>query len=213
MRDIPDEQIDTKIASHILEVHENKDGGFLPDIESKLMKKYVSYAKKKIFPKLTEGAKDEIRNFYVSLRNSGSGDKNEVKPIPISARQLEALIRLSEASARSRLSSKITKDDSRRAIRILKKCLYQVGIDPQTGKLDVDVLVTGITTSQRGKIITVRDVINEFDRNGIKTIPVEDVISVCKEKGLEESRIEEILDQMKKEGEIFQPKVGFISKI
>ena len=213
MRDIPDEQIDTKIATHILEVHENKDGGFIPDIDSKLIKKYVSYAKKRVFPKLTEGAKDEIRNFYVSLRNSGSGDKNEVKPIPISARQLEALIRLSEASARVRLSNKITKDDSRRAIRILKKCLEKVGIDPETGKIDIDRITTGITTSQRGKIIIVREVINEFNRNGIKTIPVEDIINACKDKGLEESRIENIIDQMKKEGEIFQPKVGFISKI
>ncbi len=212
MRDIPDEQIDTKIATHILEVHENK-GNIEPEIEGKLLKKYVSYAKKKVLPKLTEGAKDEIRNFYVSLRNSGSGDKNEVKPIPISARQLEALIRLSEASAKIRLSSKITKDDSRRAIRILRKCLEKVGIDPETGKIDIDRITTGITTSQRGKIITVREVINEFDRNGIKTIPVEDIINVCKEKGLEESKIEEVLDHMKKEGEVFQPKVGFISKI
>ncbi len=213
MRDIPDEQLDTKIASHILDVHENKDGGFIPDIDSKLIKKYVSYAKKKVFPKLSEGAKDEIRNFYVSLRNSGGGNKDDVKPIPISARQLEALIRLSEASARVRLSEKITKDDARRAIRILRKCLEKVGIDPETGKPDIDSIITGITSSQRGKIITVREVINEFDRNGVKTIPVEDVISVCKEKGLEESRIEDILDHMKKEGEIFQPKVGFISKI
>lgn len=213
MRDIPDEQIDTKIASHILDVHQNKDGGFIPDIDSKLIKKYVSFAKKRVFPKLTEGAKDEIRNFYVSLRNSGSGDKNEVKPIPISARQLEALIRLSEASARVRLSEKITKDDARRAIRILKKCLEKVGIDPETGKIDIDRITTGITTSQRGKIITVREVINEFDKNGVKTIPVEDIINVCKDKGMDESKIEDIIDKMKKEGEIFQPKVGFISKI
>ncbi|MEK6936892.1 MAG: minichromosome maintenance protein MCM [Nanoarchaeota archaeon] len=211
MRDIPDEQIDAKIATHILEVHENK-GTIEPDIESKFLKKYVSYAKKKILPRLTEGAKEEIKNFYVSLRNSGDS-KDGVKPIPISARQLEALIRLSEASAKIRLSSKITKEDSRRAIRILRRCLEKVGIDPETGKYDIDVLSTGISTSQRGKIIIVREVINEFDRNGVKTIPIEDVINICKEKGLEESRIETILDQLKKEGEIFQPKVGFISKI
>ena len=211
MRDIPDEKLDTKIATHILDVHGNT-GNIEPDIAPNLLRKYVSYAKNKIAPKLSDAAKDEIRNFYVSIRNSG-GSKDEVKPIPISARQLEALIRLSEASAKVRLSTKITKDDAKRAIRILKKCLYQVGIDPQTGKLDVDVLVTGITTSQRNKIIVVREVIYEFDKNGIKTIPIDDIISVCKDKGLEENAIEEVIEKMKKEGEIFQPKVGFISKI
>ncbi len=211
MRDIPDEKLDAKIATHILDVHGNT-GNMEPDIEPSLLRKYVSYAKNKVFPKLSDVAKDEIRNFYVSIRNSGSS-KDDVKPIPISARQLEALIRLSEASAKIRLSNKITKDDAKRAIRILKKCLYQVGIDPQTGKLDVDVLATGITTSQRNKIIVVREVIYEFDKNGIKTIPVNDIISVCREKGLEESVIDEVLEKMKREGEIFQPKVGFISKI
>jgi replicative DNA helicase Mcm len=64
-----------------------------------------------------------------------------------------------------------------------------VGIDPETGKFDVDVLVTGISTSSRNKIIIIREVINEFDKNGIKTIPLDDVMSVCKEKGIEESKI------------------------
>ena len=211
MRDIPDEKVDAKIATHILDIHESKEG-YVPDIDSKLMKKYISYAKRKVFPRLSDSAKDEIRNFYVNLRNSGNS-KDELRPIPVSARQLEALIRLSEASARIRLSEKITKDDARRAIRILRNCLEKVGMDPETGRIDIDRITTGITTSQRSKIITVREVINEFDRNGVKTISLEDVINVCKDKGLEEAKIEEILDQMKKEGEIFQPKVGFISKI
>lgn len=211
MRDIPDEKLDTKIATHILDVHSNKEG-IMAEIDSKLFRKYISYAKKKVFPKLSDAAKEEIKNFYVNLRNTG-GQKNELKPIPISARQLEALIRLSEASAKVRLSNKITKDDSKRAIRILKKCLIQVGIDPETGSIDIDRIATGISTSARSKIITIREVINEFNKNGMKTIPIEDVINVCKDKGMEESKIEEVLEQMKREGEIFQPKVGFISKI
>jgi replicative DNA helicase Mcm len=211
IKDIPDVEIDTKIANHVLEMHSNK-GNIEPEIDIKLMKKYISYVKKKIFPQLTEGAKDEIRNFYVSLRNTG-GSKDEVKPIPISARQLEALIRLSEASARLRLSQKITKEDSRRAIRILKKCLNQVGLDPETGKIDIDRIATGISTAQRSKIITVRELINDFDKNGVKTIPINDLIKMCVEKGLEEAKAEEILEKMTREGEVFQPKVGFISKI
>ena len=210
MRDIPDKELDTKIATHILDVHGSK--GVEPEIEIKLFRKYISYAKKKTIPKLSDSARSEIINFYVSLRNSG-GNKDEVKPIPISARQLEALIRLSEASAKIRLSTKITKDDAKRAIKILKKCLSQVGVDPETGTFDIDRIATGISTSQRNKIIIVREVISDFDKNGVKTIPVEEVINSCVEKGLEQSKVEEVIEQMKREGEIFQPKVGFISKI
>ena len=211
MKDQPDEQLDTKIATHVLEMHGDIES-IKPDIEIKLFKKYISYVKKKIFPKLTEGAKDEIRNFYVSLRNTG-GNKNEVKPIPISARQLEALIRLSEASARVRLSDKITKDDARRAIRILTRCLHEVGVDPETGKIDIDRIATGISTAQRSKIITVKESINDFEKNGVKTIPLNDLIKLCVEKGVDEIKAEEIIEKMKREGEIFQPKVGFICKI
>ena len=90
IRDIPSKELDEKIATHVLEIQANPES-LKSDIPTEIVRKYVAYVKQKIFPKLTKAAIDEIKSFYVNLRNMPTmGDENAVKPIPISARQLEA---------------------------------------------------------------------------------------------------------------------------
>ena len=179
-----------------------------------LIKKYVAYVKQKVNPKLTKEAIDEIKAFYVGLRNMPTaGDESAVKPIPISARQLEALVRLAEGSARVRLSNKVEKKDAKRSIDILKDCLMQVGFDYETGQIDIDRISTGITASERGKILGVRDIINDLESKVGKVIPMEDIIAEAKEKGIEEDKVNESIDKLKRSGEIFEPRQNFISKI
>lgn len=213
VRDLPSKEKDTKIASHILELQRQTEEKH-PDIPYEMIKKYVAYARKNIFPKLTEEAIEEIKDFYVGLRNMPTiGEEGGVKPIPISARQLEALVRLSEASARVRLSEKVTRNDARNAISILKHCLMQVGFDYETGQIDIDRISTGIPASTRSRIIIVRDIINTMDSKGKKSIPIEDIIAEALEKNLREDHVEEVIEKLKREGEIFEPRRGFISKV
>ena len=212
VRDLPNEKMDTKIATHVLTVQQ-REGGVDPAIPIPLFKKYLSYVKTHCRPKLTESAIDEIKTYYVKLRNTGSVGDDAVKPIPITARQLESLIRLSEASAKIRLSKKVTRLDARKAISILNACLKAVGFDPETGQLDIDRISTGIPTAQRNKIIVIRDIISKFDKEGKKTIPIEDIMAEASEKNITESKVEEVIEKLKKEGEIFEPKRGFIQKI
>ena len=148
IRDLPNKEMDTKIASHILKLQQ-KPEELKQEIETPVLKKYISYAKQKVFPVLTDAAIDEIKNFYVTLRNKGSTGDETIKPIPISARQLEALVRLSEGSARVRLSPKVTREDAKRAIALLQHCLMQVGFDYETGQIDIDRIATGVPASER----------------------------------------------------------------
>lgn len=212
IRDLPNVDKDTKIASHVLESHQNVDVQE-PTLPIPFLKKYVSYTKQKVFPKLTDGAKEEIMEFYVNLRNSGQSGNDEIKPIPISARQLEALVRLAEGNARIRLSSTITKQDAKVAINILRRCLMAVGIDYETGKIDIDRISTGITATQRNKIVIIREIISKLEAKGLKTIPLEQIIMEATDKGIDESKVEEVIEKMKKDGMIFEPKRGFIQKI
>lgn len=211
VRDLPNKEKDSKIASHILETHQT--GGLEPDIPVDLMKKYIAYARQQIMPKLSPEAVEEIKNFYVGLRNSGTFGEEGVKPIPISARQLEALIRLAEASARVRLAKVVTKADAKRAIAILNHCLMQVGFDSETGQIDIDRIYTGVPASTRNKIRIIRDIINDLEAQGKKTIPLEEVIAEAAEKNLTEAQVEEIIEKLKREGEIFEPRRGWVSKI
>lgn len=212
LKDIPEKMKDEAIAAHVLLEH--RKAAPKPPIEPEFLKKYIAYAKQKIFPELTEKAVEEIKNFYVNLRNAPALSEDVVyqRPIPISARQLEALIRLSEASARVRLSKKVTREDALRAIEIMHFYLLQVGIDKETGSLDIDKIVTGIPASERGKIVFVRDAIVRLESRTGKLIPVNELRTELSEK-INDAEFEEILDKLKRSGDIFEPKKGFIQRI
>jgi replicative DNA helicase Mcm len=92
-------------------------------------------------------------------------------------------------------------------------CLSQIGVDPETGKLDIDRLTTGITASQRSSISVVKEIIHELEQQIGKQIPVDDILMKAKEKGLDQEKVEEVLDKLKKSGDIFNPQANFITRI
>ncbi len=210
IRDLPERGIDERIATHVLEEHARREK---KHYSADFLRKYIAYAKQKCSPSLTDAAIKEIKQFYVDLRNSITLSPEIIKPIPISARQLEALIRLSEASARARLSSKVTKEDARRAIKSLHFCLKQVGFDYETQQIDIDRITTGITASQRSKIIIVREAINRLEDRIGKLIPVEEIKREVIDKGIDAFDVDEIVDKLKRTGDVFEPKRNFIQRI
>ena len=171
LRDIPDREKDERIADHVL--HEHRKEGESMLIPRELFRKYVAYAKQRVKPELTDEAVDEIKRFYIELRNRPVAIEGGLRPIPISARQLQALIRMSEASAKMRLSKKVTKEDAKRAIDIMKYYLMQVGYDYESKTFDIDRISGKFSSSQRGKILTVRDIIADLENRIGKMIPIE----------------------------------------
>jgi replicative DNA helicase Mcm len=211
LRDLPDRVKDEKIAHHVL-MHQSYQGAEA-EIPPENFRKYIAYVKQRIFPVLTDEAMGDIKKFYVELRNAGTSGDDALRPIPISARQLEAIVRLAEGSARIRLSDKVEKKDVARSISLLRYCLNEIGMDPETGQIDIDRIGSGITASDRGKIISVRDIIYKLDEGGKKTIPMDDILEEAEKKGISEQKVEEAIDKLKRQGDIFQPKQGFVQKI
>lgn len=212
LRDIPNKELDTSIAAKVLASHSHKEQD--PEISGKFLRKYLAYARQRIFPQLTDEAIEVIQKFYVDLRASGTKGDSAIKPIPISARQLEAVIRLAEASARIRLSDKVTVDDAYRAISLAKWCMHEVGFDPETGQIDIDRITTGISASVRGRILHIRDLLFKLceERNGPVNIDT-DLKPIAFEKGFTEQQIDEALEKLKRTGDIFEPKKGWVQKI
>ncbi len=209
IKDVPDKTKDDKMAQFILELHKNNVEK--PEIPTKLLRKYIAYARQNIFPKLTDSAVEELREYYLKMRASSGGEG--VKSVPISARQLEGLVRLSEASARLRLSDKVTKADAKKAVELMDYCLRQVAFDEKTGTFDVDRIATDTPASTRNKLVIVKEIIHELEMKVGKVVPVEDIIKASLEKDMTESEIEEILQKLKRGGDIFEPRKGFISRI
>lgn len=210
MKDIPDKTRDDSIATHVL--HEHKQEGIKQDvIEKDLLRKYISYARQHYNPILTDEAIKEMKDFYVSLRNQPNFSDSAVKPIPISARQLEGLLRFAEAHARIKLKKKITKEDAKIAIDLVKYYLLQVGYDEETKTIDID-RIGGNPASQRGKIHVVRETIETLENRLGKLIPLEEVEEALKGK-MSQTEIEEAIDKLVRAGDLFRPKKGHIQRM
>ncbi len=209
LRDIPDRDKDEKIADHVL--HEHQKQGAEMIINRELFRKYVAYSKQRIHPTLNDEAVREIKKFYIELRNRPVTSESALRPIPISARQLQALIRMSEASAKIKLSNTVTKDDTKRAIEIIKYYLMQVGYDYETKTFDIDRIAGKFSSSQRNKIIIVRDTITDLENKLGKMIPLEEIENELEGK-LSKEEIEEAISKLSISGDVFKPRRGYISK-
>ncbi|MBR1369388.1 ATPase AAA [Methanocalculus chunghsingensis] len=230
MTDKPEKQRDEAIAQHILKAHsvgelimqhrkhpiEGVDEDYItkelapvtPEIDPVMFRKYIAYAKRNSFPIITQEAREALVDYYMKLRNLASPDK----PVPVTARQLEALVRLAEASARTRLGNSIERDDAIRVIKIVDNCLRKVAYDPQTGSFDIDKIATGVSKQSRDLIRSIKETIRQSgDDTG--TARVDQVIETLTQKGFSRDAIEKAVEKLRQGGEAFEPKHGLIKLI
>jgi replicative DNA helicase Mcm len=227
--DQPDQEEDARLAEHILQTNyagelnthrtettasnyteeevETVTEEVAPTIEPDLLRKYVAYAKRNCFPTMTEEAKAEIQDFYVDLRAEGTGDD---APVPVTARKLEALVRLAEASARVRLSDTVEKEDAERATDIARSSMEDIGMDPETGEFDADVVETGTSKSQRDRVKNILDLVGEIEEEYDEGAPVDVVVERAEEQGIEPSKAEHEIEQLKQKGEVYTPTKGHL---
>ncbi|MGZ7116610.1 MAG: minichromosome maintenance protein MCM, partial [Methanobacterium sp.] len=167
IEDKPNAERDKKLAAHILNIHQNTSIPF--EIDPELLRKYIAYARKQVHPKITDEAIEILQEFYVGMRGSAEDDDS---PVPITARQLEALVRLSEANCKIRLGKEVTAEDAKRAIKLQQECMKQVGLDPETGKVDIDKVEGRTPKSERDKARVLLDVIKELSDEYGGRVPV-----------------------------------------
>ena len=86
---------------------------------------------------------------YVDLRNMGHDPRTSEKRITATTRQLESMIRLSEAHARMRFSGFVELVDVEEACRLMRDAIRTSATDPRTGQIDMDLINTGTSMLQR----------------------------------------------------------------
>lgn len=208
MRDIPDAERDKLMAEHIIRTREDHNyEPARPKIDPKMIRKYVAYTKEKCNPKLVPEVGRLLKRFYINTRKNAEGAE---APVPITLRQLEALMRISQASAKIQLQDKVRKEDAQRAIRLMNCSLVQLGFDPDTGMIDVDRSEGATTSTERSKIRIVLDVIDEFSATK-KEILAEDIVKSAKKEGVED--VDEVIEKLKREGMLFEPSPGYVQKV
>jgi replicative DNA helicase Mcm len=213
VRDIPHKERDRRLAKHILGIHAEAERA-RSFIDPQLLKKYVSYARRYIRPQLTPEAAKLIEEFYVSLRQASlTTSEGEVSAIAITPRQLEALIRLAEAHAKMALKQKATIEDAEEAIRIMMSTLSIVGIDVETGRLDIDVLETGVSASKREKKKRFTQFLFKLLEEVGGEIEMNELYKKAAEQGFEKEFVREVVMELKNSGELYEPRIGKIAKV
>ena len=110
-----------------------------------LLRKYIAYARRYVFPKLTAEACKVIQDFYLELRQRYQTKDST----PITLRQLESLIRLTEARAKLELREEATESDALDVIEIMRMSMVDTNADG-FGSLDFSRSLNGSGTSSRG---------------------------------------------------------------
>jgi len=132
-----DAKRDKEISTHIIKLYAGAEEHEEPPIAHEVLKQYVQEGRR-IVPKIKEEAGEAISRGYEELRSLGHG-----KTVTATPRQLESIIRLSEAHARMRLSEEVQLEDVNEAMRLIKDSLHIYAVDPITGSIDMDLIHTG----------------------------------------------------------------------
>ena len=128
VRDERDAEKDRAIARHVMNIHINLSHNVGETVQAEIdlatMKKYIAYCRAKCAPTLTPEASEMLRNHYVSTRDRHRQLVREngghASTVPITIRQLEAVIRISEALAKMQLKTEATAEHVREAIRLFQ---------------------------------------------------------------------------------------------
>jgi replicative DNA helicase Mcm len=208
LRDVPNKDADSKMSEHILEIHRKGLSPVESPIPIELLKKYITYAKG-IRPSLTQEATRRLNDFYLAMR---SASDTEGSPVAITARQLESLVRVAEARARTALRKEVTAEDAEAAIAMMNRSLGEVGIDLSSFKMDIDIIMTGKPKSVRDRLQIVLSTLMQLEKEtGLveKTVLLNELEEEYK---VPRGEAERLIGQLLREGTIYEPREGYLKK-
>jgi DNA replication licensing factor MCM4 len=148
---------DRRLARHLVSLHwpeaaRDGDGGGRGAggggagalFDKAAVMEFISYAKEAVSPVLSDDAKSALVAGYLDMRRLGSAARaGGRKTITATTRQLESLVRLSEAHARMRLSAVVEPSDVEEAIRLMNVATQRAAVDPRTGTINMELITTG----------------------------------------------------------------------
>ncbi|CCF53540.1 hypothetical protein NDA11_001646 [Ustilago hordei] len=146
-----DEANDRRLARHLVSLYleDKPDTGGKDILPIETLTAYISYARNRISPILTKEAGDALAARYVELRKVGEDPRSAERRITATTRQLESMIRLSEAHARMRFADQVIVADVEEAARLIREAAKSSATDPRTGLIDLDLINTGRSYHQR----------------------------------------------------------------
>ncbi|KAJ3257437.1 DNA replication licensing factor mcm8 [Boothiomyces macroporosus] len=205
--DVADENMDAFLSDHIMKIHSGTlttgakrvvqrqtescsllerlrifSNEEIDPIPPSLLRKYISYARTYSKPKLTKEAAELLQNFYMQLRK-------KYNTTPITTRQLESMIRLSEARARSEMRDQVTAQDAQDVIDLMKTSLWDTYDDGRGVDFNRSQLGTGNSRQNEKKLFLIE--LNDVSRrNCTKKFHFDEMKRIANGMGLKISIVE-----------------------
>lgn len=215
LNDEPDREEDADLAEHMLET---KRAGNLwthgtetdpsdtirMELDADVLRAYIAYARQNVHPHIPEELDDVVTDWFVEFRQANGGDTDN--PVPVTARKVEAIERIAEAHARARLSETVSEQDLQRATALIEDSLRDVGMDPDTGQFDADVVETGMSKSQTELVKDLVEIIDEQETEHDGPVPKHIILQEAMDADYDRDRTEHCLEEtLKEKGEVYEP--------
>uniref|UniRef100_A0A3Q2Z6F5 DNA replication licensing factor MCM5 n=1 Tax=Hippocampus comes TaxID=109280 RepID=A0A3Q2Z6F5_HIPCM len=126
IKDLHDQQRDMTLARHVMNVHlsaQTQTEGVEGEIPLATFKKYIAFARAKCGPRLSAAAAEKLKNRYVLMRSGAREHERETDKrasIPITVRQLEAVVRIAESLAKMKLQAVAGEEEVDEALRLFQ---------------------------------------------------------------------------------------------
>ncbi len=181
-------------------------------LTQEFLRKYIAYAKRTVHPQLNDEAKTAILDYYTNERQSfgredqfQSDQSDRESIIPITARALEALIRLTESHARMHLRDVATADDAKVALAVFKHWREESGIE------DESELHSGVSVRARSNNSTVRQMVRDVCSQHGGVAERSQIYNLAMDKGISEHEVDSVLSKMLTSGELWSPRIDQFS--
>ncbi|KAF0531199.1 MCM-domain-containing protein [Gigaspora margarita] len=200
---------DRKLAKHLVSLY-REDNPYVARrdiLPIKTLAKYIKYARKHYHPFIGDDqSANALVNAYVDLRRVGIDPRSSENIITATTRQLESMIRLSEAHARMRLSQKVEISDVREAERLLREAIQLSAWDPETGRIDMDLITTGHGSHERRMLEAMRNAfVRMLSESNVRSISFKKALenfNAQSDEPIHERQIESILRNLERDGVI-----------
>jgi len=159
---------DRRLAGHLVSMYSESgvtQRAEVP-IEADFFKRYVAFCRRWVHPQISDAAGESLVRHYTELRNQGGS----AEVITATPRILESLIRISESLAKMELREEVTAADVEEAVRLVKAATYAAAMDPETGAIDMEQLISGVGAGRRkraqGLLTLLQEVLAEKSGSG-----------------------------------------------
>lgn len=181
MQDKPDHENDLRLAQHITYVHQHNvqpPTQFSP-LDMKLMRRYIILCRKKN-PLIPEALTDYITGCYIEMRKEARTHKDSTFT---SARTLLAILRLSTALARLRLSDVVEKDDVNEGMRLME--------------MSKDSLAASHDAARPKQSLSdqIFSTIKDMGSQGTKGVKMADIVERCTARGYKGADVDRVVKE------------------